>query len=238
MLTRSDETVIDCLETWDCVRDVGLRHAGFKDIGVDVSTLIELNRRMHERDVITYLEVVSTTPEACLRSARAAVAVGVDRLMGGQEVNRTLQLLQGTGIEYLPFAGLPTGHPTRLGGDAQLVERHCNEFAAMGCSGVDLLAYRATERTAARSREGGSSRHRRLPGRRRQRGDGRADRRSAGRRCRRLHDWFGGVRRFVLAAEGVCRVAAPRCLGRRRLTRRRHLRRRQLPCDSWPNPSP
>jgi hypothetical protein len=145
MLTRSDETVVDCLETWACVRDVGLRHAGFKDIGVDVATLVELNRRMHERDVVTYLEVVSTSSEACLQSARAAVAIGVDRLMGGQEVDQTLLLLQGTGIEYLPFAGLPTGHPTRLGGDAQVVERHCSEFAAMGCSGVDLLAYRATD---------------------------------------------------------------------------------------------
>jgi putative N-acetylmannosamine-6-phosphate epimerase len=32
-----------------------------------------------------------------------------------------------------------------LGGDAALVEQQCREFAAMGCSGVDLLAYRATE---------------------------------------------------------------------------------------------
>jgi hypothetical protein len=145
MLTRSDETVLDCLETWDAVQAVGLRHAGFKDIGVDVATLVELNRRMHERGVTTYLEVVSTTREACLRSARAAVEIGVDRLMGGQEVADTLQLLEGTAIEYLPFPGLPTGHPTRLGGDGQLVERQCREFADMGCSGVDLLAYRATD---------------------------------------------------------------------------------------------
>src|SRR3954453_3219228 len=145
MLTRSDETVADCLETWDAVQDVGLRHAGFKDIGVDVSTLAVLNRRMQDSGVTTYLEVVSTTPAACLQSARAAVQIGVDRLMGGQQVAETLQLLGGTAIEYLPFAGRPTGHPTRLGGNAQLVERQCREFTDMGCRGVDLLAYRATE---------------------------------------------------------------------------------------------
>ncbi|HEY4609411.1 MAG TPA: hypothetical protein VIH06_09410 [Ilumatobacteraceae bacterium] len=145
MLTRSDETVLDCLETWDSVQDVGLRHAGFKDVGVDVSTLAELNRRMHERGVITYLEVVSTSTEACLQSARAAVDIGVDRLMGGQEVAATLRLLEETTIQYLPFPGRPTRHPTILGGDAGLVERQCSEFADMGCSGVDLLAYRATD---------------------------------------------------------------------------------------------
>src|SRR3954452_21039156 len=145
MLTRSDETVADCLETWDAIRGVGLLHAGFKDVGVDVSTLAELNRRMQDRGVTTYLEVVSTTPAACLQSARAAVQIGVDRLMGGQQVAETLQLLGGTAIEYLPFAGRPTGHPTRLGGNAQLVERQCSEFPDMGCLGVDLLAYRATD---------------------------------------------------------------------------------------------
>jgi hypothetical protein len=145
MLTRSDETIVYCLETWDSIGDVGLHHAGFKDVGVDVSTLTELNRRMRDRGVTTYLEVVSTSPEACLQSARAAVQIGVDRLMGGDQMVETLQILEGTSIEYLPFPGLPTGHPTRLGGDAALVERHCREFAELGCAGVDLLAYRATE---------------------------------------------------------------------------------------------
>src|SRR4029079_19787322 len=109
------------------------------------STLIELNRRMRDRGVTTYLEVVSTSPEACLQSARAAVEIGVDRLMGGQQITETLQLLRGTSIEYLPFPGVPVGHPTRLGGDPALVEQQSREFAAMGCSGVDLLAFRATE---------------------------------------------------------------------------------------------
>lgn len=80
-----------------------------------------------------------------MRSARNAVEIGVDRLLGGTEIEPTLEILSGTDIEYLPFPGRPEGHPTRLGGSPQEVEAHCRRFAALGCAGVDLLAYRATE---------------------------------------------------------------------------------------------
>ena len=144
MLTRSDETIVDCLDTWDAVQHVGVRHAGFKDVGVDLATLTELNRRMQSTGVTTHLEVVSTSVEECLRSARAAVTVGAHRLMGGTQVADILSIIEGSGIQYLPFPGLPVGHPTQLGGDAQLVERQCQDFDRDGCDGVDLLAYRAT----------------------------------------------------------------------------------------------
>jgi hypothetical protein len=145
MLTRSDETIVDCLETWDAIECVGLRHAGFKDVGVDIAMLVELNKRMQAAGVTTYLEVVSTSPEGCLQSSRAAVEIGVDRLMGGTLVDETLRIIEGSGIDYLPFPGRPVGHPTRLGGDAELIERHCKDFESRGCAGVDLLAYRGTD---------------------------------------------------------------------------------------------
>ena len=145
MLTRSDETIVDCLETWDAIERVGLRHAGFKDVGVEIAMLVELNKRMQAAGVTTYLEVVSTSAEGCLQSSRAAVEIGVDRLMGGTLVDETLRIIEGSGIDYLPFPGLPVGHPTRLGGDAELIERHCKEFESRGCAGVDLLAYRGTD---------------------------------------------------------------------------------------------
>jgi uncharacterized protein related to proFAR isomerase len=145
MLTRSDETIVDCLDTWSAIEHVGVRHAGFKDVGVDIATLAELNKRMKSDGVTTYLEVVSTSPEDCLQSARAAVDIGVDRLMGGTQVDDTLKIIDGLGIEYLPFPGVPIGHPTQLGGDPALVEQQCKIFDELGCGGVDLLAYRATE---------------------------------------------------------------------------------------------
>jgi hypothetical protein len=145
MLTRFDETIVDCLDTWEAIDDVGLRHAGFKDIGVQPATLAELNRRMKSSGVTTYLEVVSTSVADCLRSARTAVDIGVDRLMGGTEVHEILEIIEGSGIQYLPFPGVPLGHPTQLGGDAALVELQCEEFDRRGCGGVDLLAYRAID---------------------------------------------------------------------------------------------
>ncbi len=145
MLTRQDQTVVDCLETFDTVRAVGLRHVGFKDVGVPMETLVALNRAIKESGATSYMEVVSETPEDCLRSARNAVEIGVDRLLGGTEIEPTLEVLAGTDIEYLPFPGRPEGHPTRLGGTPEEVEAHCRRFAELGCAGVDLLAYRATE---------------------------------------------------------------------------------------------
>jgi hypothetical protein len=145
MLTRNDETVLDCLDVWEAIEHLGLQHAGFKDVGVDIDTLAELNRAMQSAGVTTYLEVVSTTTEACLRSARIGIELGVNRLMGGTQVAEILPLLDGTGIDYLPFPGIPRGHPTMLGGTPELVEQQCKQFEAAGCGGVDLLAYRATD---------------------------------------------------------------------------------------------
>ena len=145
MFTRDDQTVEDCLEVFDAIRDVGVTYLGFKDVGVDARTLARLTERIKEAGGTSHMEVVSTTAEACLRSARAAVAIGVDRLLGGTEVEWTLDVLAGTGVAYYPFPGRPEGHPTRLGGSPADVAADCKRFAALGCAGVDLLAYRATE---------------------------------------------------------------------------------------------
>jgi len=145
MLTRHDQTIEDCLEVMDAIAPVGLAHVGFKDVGVDLATLRSLNERIKKSGATSYMEVVSTSKEACLRSARAAAEIGVDRLLGGTDVGEVLQILDGTGIGYYPFPGAPTGHPTRLGGSPEQVAEHCCKFLQAGCAGVDLLAYRATE---------------------------------------------------------------------------------------------
>ncbi len=145
MLTRQDRTVPDCLAILDEIAPLGLRHIGFKDIGVDEDTLRQLHARIKELDATSYLEVVATSPGAALHSARVGLALGVDRLLGGTEVVETLDLLAGSNVKYYPFPGTPIGHPTQLGGGAQEVEAHCAAFAALGCAGADLLAYRAVE---------------------------------------------------------------------------------------------
>jgi len=145
MLTRDDQTVQDCLEVLDAVRDVGLTHVGFKDVGVDARTLGTLTERIKRVGAVSHLEVVSTSTEACLRSARAAVQIGVDRLLGATDAERILDVLAGSRVAYYPFPGRPEGHPTRLGGTPEAIAADCRRFAALGCAGVDLLAYRAVE---------------------------------------------------------------------------------------------
>ena len=145
MLTRQDRTVPDCLAVLEEIAPLGLRHIGFKDIGADEATLRRLNARIKELGALSYLEVVATTPESALHSARIGKSIGVDRLLGGTLVAETLAILAGSAVEYYPFPGTPIGHPTRLGGDAAQVDAHCAAFIAQGCAGVDLLAYRAIE---------------------------------------------------------------------------------------------
>ena len=145
MLTRQDQTVPDCLEVMDELAALPLTHIGFKDVGVAPEVLGELVRRIRARGATSYMEVVSTSAEACLASARVARAIGVDRLLGGTQVDEVLELLAGSGVAYLPFPGRPFDHPTQLAGTPAQIEADCRRYAARGAAGVDLLAYRATE---------------------------------------------------------------------------------------------
>jgi hypothetical protein len=145
MLTRDDRTVEDALDVLDAIRPLGLRHIGFKDVGVTPALRQRLNRAIKEQGAISYLEMVCTTPEMCLASARAAVEIGVDRLMGGTDADAVLEVVGRSGVRYYPFSGFPRGHPTVLGGGPGDIAAHCATFMSKGCAGVDLLAYRATE---------------------------------------------------------------------------------------------
>ena len=145
MLTRADKTVEDCLTVLDQILPLGMKHIGFKDVGVEFEVLVKLTERIRASGAISYMEVVSETPEACLRSAEVARKLGIDRLLGGTDVAAIKDVLTGTHTTYYPFPGFPAGHPTKLGGQPADVTAHCQTFMAEGCGGADLLAYRATE---------------------------------------------------------------------------------------------
>jgi hypothetical protein len=145
MLTRNDATVGNALDLVEIARELGLRHIGFKDAGADAPMLRRLTQAIRSAGASPWMEVVATTREAELRAVALGRDLGVDLLMGGVHVEEALRILDGGATRYLPFAGKPSGHPTRLGGSAAEVEAQCRAFAAMGCAGVDILAYRATE---------------------------------------------------------------------------------------------
>ncbi len=145
MLTHHDRTVPNCLETLQEIRDLDLKHIGFKDVGVDIPTLKKLARAIKASGATAYVEVVSTTPETIRASILAAAELGVDRVLGGQELAFALNSLKTSGARYYPFPGEPKGHPTKLYGGAEKIEQDCRAAMAAGCPGVDLLAYRAQE---------------------------------------------------------------------------------------------
>jgi hypothetical protein len=147
MLTRNDRTVPGALEVLDAIRPLGLRHIGFKDVGLEPGLVSELNRKIKAQGAISWLEVVGTAPGAALAGARAALEIGVDRLLGGTEkdADAVLALLAGSDIRYYPFPGAPRGHPTVLDGRPEQIAADCAALRAKGCAGVDLLAWRASE---------------------------------------------------------------------------------------------
>jgi thiamine monophosphate synthase len=144
MLTRNDRTVEDAASVLDEACDLGVRHIGFKDVGVSTATMRALVRTIRRRGGLSYLEVVSTTSDAIAQSLEAGRALGIDRILGGTDLAAAARVL-GDLSGYFPFPGRPVGHPTRLFGSAALVAEHTRQARARGCGGVDLLAYRATE---------------------------------------------------------------------------------------------
>lgn len=145
MLTRADQTIPDCLEAARRALATGVTHIGFKDVGVAPEVLHELNSVIKQGGGTSYLEVVSTTLESSLESARLAVELGVDRLLGGTAVSGTLEIISGSGIEYFPCPGRPVGHPSTLEGSVEEVAADAVAYTSAGATGVTLLAYRAVD---------------------------------------------------------------------------------------------
>lgn len=143
MLTRHDRTIADALEQLPAVLAAGVRHIGFKDIGLPWPDLRRLADAIHAGGAQSYLEVVSQDEASELASARAALALGVGVLMGGTRPEAVLPLLRGSPLRYYPFAGAVVGHPSVLQGTVQDIVASARRIAALdGVHGLDLLAYR------------------------------------------------------------------------------------------------
>jgi hypothetical protein len=139
MLTHRDRTVPNCLEVFENLKDLRLKHVGFKDIGVDFATLKRLNAAITATGATTYIEVVSTTSETIRASIDVAETIGVDRVLGGKDMTAAAR------VAYYPFPGTPIGHPTALSGTPEEIEADCMAARNAGCPGVDLLAYRTID---------------------------------------------------------------------------------------------
>lgn len=143
MLTRHDRTVENAVDLVETAREAGVRHIGFKDIGLPFTVLQTLASTIREAGAKTYLEVVSLDRDSELRSIQVGIALGVDYLLGGTHVDDALKLLGGTKIRYYPFPGRISGHPSMLEGTETEIVRSAVDLASRpGVHGLDLLAYR------------------------------------------------------------------------------------------------
>ena len=150
MLTRNDRTVADASQQLQTALGLGVRHIGFKDIGLPLEQLKGLNAAIKAGGATSYLEVVSLDRESEIVSAKAAAEIGVDVLLGGTRVDDVLPILEDTGIRYFPFPGRITGHPSVLEGTIEEIVESARAIAARdGVHGLDLLAYRSAQNVPA-----------------------------------------------------------------------------------------
>jgi AmiR/NasT family two-component response regulator len=125
-----------------------VEHIGFKDVGLPETEMRGLVEAIRDAGRTAHLEVVSLTAEAELTSARTAVDLGVDYLIGGSHWRDVKPLLAGTEIAYFPYVGTVFDHPGKLDGTPEQIRA---DIAAMGdaVDGVNLLAYRHVDRDGA-----------------------------------------------------------------------------------------
>ncbi|WP_394821370.1 4-hydroxythreonine-4-phosphate dehydrogenase PdxA [Pendulispora albinea] len=143
MLTRNDRTVSDARARLAEALEAGVRHIGFKDVGLPFSELRTLVEEIRAGGAKVYLEVVSLDESSEIASARAAVSLGVDVLMGGTRPESVLPILHGSAIHYRPFPGAIMGHPSVLRGTVDEIVSSAKRLCAHdGVHGLDLLAYR------------------------------------------------------------------------------------------------
>lgn len=141
MLTRNDVTVPDAHAVLELALAAGVEHVGFKDIGLPRAEMAVLVETIHEAGRHAHLEVVSLTEEDERTSVQIGKELGFDYVLGGTRWQLGADILNGSGVQYFPYAGTVRGHPGTLdGSDEQIL----SEIAAMkdAVTGVNLLAYR------------------------------------------------------------------------------------------------
>lgn len=143
MLTQADRTVPDAQVHLGTVLAAGIRHIGFKDVGLPQDELAALTLAIKAAGGTAYLEVVSLDAQSERRSAEMAVALGVDVLLGGTRPNIVGPIVRGTGLRYMPFPGTVVGHPSILtSSHDDIVESARVLVGRNDVDGLDLLAYR------------------------------------------------------------------------------------------------
>jgi len=145
MLTKDDQTISDARKYVKEIAAAGAKHIGFKDIGLPISELKHLTEDLRKEGVKVYLEVVSLDAESEKRSAKFAMDLNVDYLLGGTRPELIASMVKDHPLKYYPFVGKIEDHPSILTGTIPEIAAHAEQITAIdGVDGLDLLAYRFT----------------------------------------------------------------------------------------------
>lgn len=142
MLTYNDVTVKNAIDVYKEIRDTGVKFVGFKDIGLPFDELKKLVKMMRQDKRTIFLEVVSESKEAAIQSAKIAVKLGVDYLIGGTYIQETIPIINKTQIKFFPYIGKIVDHPCLLRGTINEIVDDAKKVEKMGLPGINLLAYR------------------------------------------------------------------------------------------------
>ncbi|MDG2340222.1 MAG: methylglyoxal synthase [Paracoccaceae bacterium] len=143
MLTSNDRTIPDARVRVDEALEGGVRHIGFKDVGLPFDELKAVADAIRASGGRSYLEVVSLDEQSELASARAAVNLDVDCLLGGTRAAKVTEITRRHPIRYYPFPGQIVDHPSVLEGPSEAIVASAKQLADLEyVHGLDLLAYR------------------------------------------------------------------------------------------------
>jgi NAD(P)H-dependent flavin oxidoreductase YrpB (nitropropane dioxygenase family) len=142
MLTRNDETIPNARAIYASMADLGLKHVGCKDVGLPKAELAELIGDIRSHGHTSYLEVVSESDDSMEASARTAVEVAANYLIGGTAVELIQRVIAGTRMKFFPYIGSIVGHPCLLRGSIHEIVEDAKRVEQLGVDGINLLAYR------------------------------------------------------------------------------------------------
>jgi len=141
MFTLNDITATDSIEHFEQIKDLPVDFFGFKEIGLEHRKMKILNDKIHKAGFQSFLEVVEYEEDAILGSARMAVDMGFDYLMGTVYYPSIWKIIDKK-INYFPFCGRIYDRPSILDGTIEEIAEDAKRIEAEGANGFDLLAYR------------------------------------------------------------------------------------------------
>lgn len=147
MLTKNDVTIPDAIAVYQQVARglsaAELGYVGFKNNGPSAAEIRRLGRLIVDDGRKLVIEVVGADPGTEHASARLAVELGAEILIGGTHPQAVLDVIGGTGIAYHPTVGDVDSEPGRLRGTIEeLVEQAHALVGTPGVTGLMLLGYR------------------------------------------------------------------------------------------------